>query len=95
MKRSKYLEAGERYNYERIVELRKDRGLTQSDIAKMLLMSQRNYSHIETGDYDISGQEVRILADLFGTNSDYLLGRTDDPRPLPPSKSYKVIIKNS
>lgn len=63
MKRSKYLGTGERYNYERIVELRKDRGLTQSSIAKMLSMSQRNYSHIETGDYDVSGYEIRILAD--------------------------------
>lgn len=95
MKRSKYLEAGEHYNFERIVELRKDRGLTQSSIAEMLSMSQRNYSHIEIGDYDISGYEIRILADLFGTNTDYLLGRTDDPRPLPPSKNYKVIVKNN
>lgn len=95
MNRSKNLRLGERYNFERIAELRKDKCLKQSEIAELLNMSQRNYSHIESGEYDISGYELRVLACLFETSSDYLLGLTDERHPYKPSKNYKVTIKEA
>ena len=64
--------------YERIRNLREDRDLTQTDIAKHLGMSQTGYSKYETGENDIPTQILIKLADFYDTSVDYLLGRTDD-----------------
>ena len=63
--------------YERIRNLREDRDLTQTDIAKHLGMSQTGYSKYETGENDIPTQILIKLADYYNTSVDYLLGRTD------------------
>lgn len=63
--------------YERIRNLREDKGLTQTDIAKYLGMSQTGYSKYETGENDIPTQILIKLADFYNTSVDYLLGRTD------------------
>ncbi len=63
--------------YERIRNLREDRDLTQTDIAKHLGMSQTGYSKYETGENDIPTQILIRLADFYNTSVDYLLGRTD------------------
>lgn len=64
--------------YERIRNLREDRDLTQTDIAKHLGMSQTGYSKYVTGENDIPTQILIKLADFYDTSVDYLLGRTDD-----------------
>ena len=63
--------------YERIRNLREDKDLTQTDIAKYLGMSQTGYSKYETGENDIPTQILIKLADFYNTSVDYLLGRTD------------------
>lgn len=63
--------------YKRIRDLREDRDLTQTQIAKMLGMSQTGYSKYETGENDIPTQVLIKLADFYQTTVDYLLGRTD------------------
>lgn len=70
-----------RYNYERIEMLRKDRGLSQAEIAKKLCISQRNYSHYETGDTNIPLDILCKLALLHNTSIDYLLNLTDIDKP--------------
>ena len=65
--------------YERIRNLREDKGLTQTDIAKYLGMSQTGYSKYETGENDIPTPILIKLADFYNTSVDYLLGRTDKP----------------
>ena len=64
--------------YERIRNLREDRNMTQTQIAKLLGMSQTGYSKYETGENDIPTQILIKLADIHGTSVDYLLGRTDE-----------------
>ena len=64
--------------YERIRNLREDRDLTHTDVAKYLGMSQTGYSKYETGENDIPTQILIKLADFYDTSVDYLLGRTDD-----------------
>ena len=64
--------------YERIRNLREDRDLTQTDIAKHLGMSQTGHSKYVTGENDIPTQILIKLADFYDTSVDYLLGRTDD-----------------
>lgn len=64
--------------YKRIRDLREDRDLTQTQIARMLGMSQTGYSKYETGENDVPTQILIKLADFYGTSVDYLLGRNDD-----------------
>ena len=63
--------------YPRIRDLREDRELNQTQVAKMLCMSQTGYSKYETGENDIPTLVLIKLADFYQTSTDYLLGRTD------------------
>lgn len=72
--------------YERIRDLRKDRDLTQTNVANMLGMSQTGYSKYETGENDIPTSVLLKLADFYKTSTDYLLGYTDCREPYPKSK---------
>lgn len=66
--------------YERIRNFREDRDSTQKQVAEMLGMSQTGYSKYETGENDIPTQILIKLADYYNTTTDYLLGRTDNPK---------------
>ncbi|MDO5111561.1 MAG: helix-turn-helix transcriptional regulator [Clostridia bacterium] len=67
--------------YKRIRNLREDKDLNQTQVAKMLGMSQTGYSKYETGENDIPSRILIQLADFYNTSIDYLLERTDDKRP--------------
>lgn len=66
--------------YPRIRDLREDRDLTQTQVAKVLGMSQTGYSKYETGENDPSTQVLIALADYYHVSVDYLLGRTENPK---------------
>ena len=68
--------------YRRIREMREDHDLTQKTLAEMLGMKQPQYFRYEQGYRDIPTDILIKLADLYGTTTDYLLGRTDNPKPL-------------
>jgi len=63
--------------YRRIRDLREDHDLTQTQVARLLGMSQTGYSKYETGENDIPTAVLIKLADFYNTSTDYLLGRTD------------------
>lgn len=63
----------------KIRELRKQRRLSQTDLAKQIHVSQATVTSWETGRADPSSSALNALADFFGVSSDYLLGRTDQP----------------
>ena len=66
--------------YSRIRDLREDRDMTQTDIAKVLGMSQTGYSKYETGENDIPTTVLIRLARYYNTSIDYLLGETNNPK---------------
>ena len=66
----------------RIKELRKERGLTQLEMAELLGCKDRHYQRIEYGQINIPSLTLKFLADYFGVSADYLLGRSDDRRTL-------------
>lgn len=66
--------------YVRIRNLREDKDMTQTEVAKMLTMSQTGYSKYETGENDIPTNILIKLADFYGVSVDYLLNRTDNPK---------------
>ena len=69
--------------YQRIRDLREDRGLNQTAVAKMLGMSQTGYSKYETGENDIPTTILIKLARYYNTSVDYLLGETDQKMRYP------------
>lgn len=66
--------------YNRIRDLREDQDLNQTQVAKMLGMSQTGYSKYETGENDIPTIILIKLADFYEVSVDYLLNRTDNKR---------------
>ena len=72
--------------YEKIRDLREDKDLTQTQIAKILNCSQRIYSNYERGEVDIPTQVLIKLAEFHRTSVDFLLGLTDEKRPYPRKK---------
>lgn len=76
--------------YNRIKNLREDTDLNQTQFAKMLGMSQTGYSKYETGENDIPTTILIKLADYYHTSVDYILGRTDEKSPYPPSSTKSV-----
>ena len=65
--------------YPRLRDLREDKDMNQTEVAKMLDMSQTGYSKYETGENDIPTAILIKLARFYDTSIDYLLGETDDP----------------
>lgn len=67
--------------FRRIRDLREDHDKTQGAVAEYLNMHRSVYRRYETGQREIPAWAVIKLAEYYGTSTDYLLGRTDDPRP--------------
>jgi len=72
--------------YPRIRNFREDKDLTQTEIAKLLGMSQTGYSKYETGENDIPTAILIALARYHNTSVDYLLGLTNEKKPYPRAK---------
>lgn len=64
--------------FQRIQDLRIDSDLSQKKIGEILHISQRSYSHYETGSRNIPIEMLIRLADYYDTTIDYLVGRTDN-----------------
>ena len=66
----------------RIKDLREDRDLSQARIAQVIKTTQQQYSKIELGKSDITGEKLKLLAEFYNISADYILGLTDQPRRL-------------
>ena len=62
----------------RIKELRVEKKITQSQLAKILGVNQTAVGKYERGDLEPNIQILNNLADFFGVSIDYILGREDD-----------------
>ena len=69
---------GETMIFQRIQDLRVDSDLTQKQISEVLHISQRAYSHYETGSRSIPIEILIRLANYYDTTIDYLVGRSDE-----------------
>ena len=65
--------------YKRIRDLREDKDMNQTQIARILGMSQTGYSKYETGENDLPTTILIQLADFYHVSVDYLLNRTNNP----------------
>ena len=67
--------------YPRLRDLREDRDLVQKEVAAVLGIDQRVYSNYEIGKREIPTRFLTVLADFYGISTDYILGRTNNPKP--------------
>ena len=71
----------------RLQQLRKERGLSQSELGKLLSMPQNTVSQYETERRRMDPQTLLSFAKFFGVSIDYLVGVSNDRtgRESPPS----------
>ncbi|VIQ83164.1 Cro/CI family transcriptional regulator [Streptococcus pneumoniae] len=60
---------------ERLKELRKEKKLTQTELASKLDISQKSYSNWESGKAEPTLDNIIKLADLLEVSLDWLFGR--------------------
>lgn len=70
-------------NYrERLRAIREDRDLTQAEIGRLLEKSQQGYNHIEAGRAELKIEDLAKLCRYYNVSADYIIGLTDEKRPL-------------
>ncbi|NLI59583.1 MAG: helix-turn-helix transcriptional regulator [Clostridium sp.] len=62
---------------EKLKELRKEKGVTQNEVAKLLGVDRSTYGKYETGDSTPDADKLMWLAEYFNVSVDYLLGRSN------------------
>ena len=65
----------------RLRDLREDRDLTQSKVAKIIGCSQTTYSRYENGIIDVPNDILNKLADIYEVSVDFIMDRTDIRKP--------------
>lgn len=68
------------FMYKRIRDLREDKDLNQTQVAKILGMSQTGYSKYETGENDVPTDVLIKLSEFYNVSVDYILELTDNPK---------------
>ena len=63
--------------FQRIQDLRTDADMSQKQLSEILHISQRSYSHYETGSRNIPVEMLIRLANYYDISVDNLVGRTD------------------
>ncbi len=65
----------------RLRDLREDKDLVQKEVAAVLGIDQRVYSNYEIGKREIPVRLLCMLATFYDVSTDYILGRTSNPKP--------------
>lgn len=64
---------------DRLKKLRKEKKLSQQELADKLGINRSTYARYETSTTEPDYETLRKLADFFGVTVDYILGRTNIP----------------
>ena len=67
--------------FQRIRDLREDRDITQTELAKHLQIHQTTYSDYEIGNLNVPIDILIKLAKFYNTSIDYIVELTDNPNP--------------
>ena len=70
-----------RGGFMRLKELRTKKGISQLRLATELNTTQNTISRYETGEREPGIDELIKIADYFNVSVDYLIGRTENPKP--------------
>ena len=61
----------------RLKMLRKEKRMTQKELAELLDKTERHYQDMESGKINVPALTLIKLADFFDVTLDYLVGRSD------------------
>jgi transcriptional regulator with XRE-family HTH domain len=76
---------------ERLKQLRTEKGLTQVELSKIIMVNQGTIACYETNKKFPTHDNLKRLADFFSVSTDYLLGRTDTFNQVQEEKTeYKI-----
>lgn len=76
----------------RLIELRKNKDVTQEDVAKFLGVTRPAYTAYEAGRRQPDYKILQKLAKYFEVTTDYLLGNSDIPNPISSNDKIKAAI---
>ncbi len=68
---------------QRLLELRKESGMTQQQVANIIQTTLRQYQRFEKGEQKPGFDNLVKLADCFQVSIDYLAGRSESKETLP------------
>ncbi len=66
--------------FERLKQLRREKGYTQEQVAELLGVDRRTYCSYETGVNSINAQTLIKLSKIYSESIDYMLGQTNKRR---------------
>lgn len=78
---------------ERLRELRKKHGMLQSEVGEVINVGKSAIAGYESGFRNPKKSSLPVLAELFHTSVDYLLGLTDNPERYSKDKEPKDLKK--
>lgn len=64
----------------RIINLREEQGINQSELGTQMHLGNSVISKIENGTRKVSAEELKKLSAIFGVSTDYLLGNNQTPK---------------
>lgn len=70
----------------RLKELRKEKGYSQTKMQMLTGIDQSDYSKLETGKRWYTFSQCMRIAEVLGTSMDYLAGLTDEKKPYPKAR---------
>jgi transcriptional regulator with XRE-family HTH domain len=76
---------------QRVMRLRKERGISQGEVAERLGLSQANVSDYERGVLRLHGELIIKLAEILDVSTDELLGRAPQPRTNGAPKNRRIL----
>lgn len=82
---------------DRLRQLRKERSVSQSDLARSIGVSERALQNYETGEREVKLSLLRACAEFFDVSIDFLAGKTEDPETTntDPEQEFIKWVKNN
>lgn len=68
---------------QRLKDIREDHDLKQSELAIVLKTARTYYGEYERGKRPLPIEHLITLCRYYNVSADYILGFTDEPKPLP------------
>ena len=78
----------------RLKQLRKEKGLTQQEVADEIGVTKRTYIYWENGESQIKTNKASQLADYFGVSVGYLLGYEPESEQVSNYQKIKICFSN-
>ena len=78
---------------ENLQRLRKEKGLSQEDVAQKLFVSRQSVSKWENGNAEPGVKDLTALADMFGVTLDEMVGHTASGSPTVPEAAEQWLTR--